>query len=165
MAQAPNANARRAGGLTAIVGSVAAAALLILTPAKEGTKLTTYRDPVGVLTYCTGATENAQWGKSYTPEQCKAQLDYDLARHAEGISRCVNMEKLTDGQKIAYVDFAFNVGVTAFCGSTVARKANAGDLRGSCDALLMWDKAGGRVLPGLVLRRQQERAFCLGGEP
>lgn len=157
-------NKHKAGGLAAIVGSSVAAILLIFTPTKEGTVLKTYRDPIGVLTYCTGATENAQWGKTYTMEECRAQLDYDLARHAEGISRCVNMDKLTDGQKIAYVDFSFNVGVSAFCGSTVARKANAGDLRGSCDALLMWDKAGGRVLPGLVLRRQQERAYCLGGK-
>ena len=66
-------------GLVAIVGSAAAAGLLVLTPAEEGTVYKTYRDLGGVLTYCTGATENAIWGKTYTPAECKAQLDKDLA--------------------------------------------------------------------------------------
>lgn len=155
----------RRGGLAAIVGAIAAAAIVVFTPSNEGTVLKTYRDPAGVLTYCTGATEDAQWGRTYTREECLAQLDHDLTRHAAGIAQCVDMDKLTDGQKIAYVDFAFNVGVTAFCRSTVARKAKVGDMQGSCDALLMWDKAGGKVLPGLVKRRQAERTYCLGGKP
>lgn len=147
-------------GLAAIVGSAAAAVLLIFTPAREGTILKTYKDIGGVLTYCTGATEDAQWGKTYTPEECKAQLDRDLARHAEGVMACMHVP-LSDGQKVAYVDFAYNVGVSAFCGSTVARKANLGDLRGSCDALLMWNKAGGKVWLGLTKRREAERELCL----
>jgi len=45
----------------------------------------------------------------------------------------------------------------------MARKANAGDLRGACDALLLWNKAGGQVVRGLDRRRQAERALCLRG--
>lgn len=149
-------------GLVAIIGAAAAAALYMLTPAMEGTVYKTYRDPANVLTYCTGATENAAWGKTYTPAECQAQLDRDLARHAEGISKCVKLESMTIGQRVAFVDFAYNVGVGAFCGSTVARKANVGDLVGACNALMMWDKAGGKVLPGLVKRRTIEREYCLG---
>lgn len=149
-------------GLAAIVGCAAAACLYIVTPAQEGTVTRTYRDVGGVLTYCTGATENAQWGKTYTPEECRAQLDRDLARHAEGVMACTHAP-LTDGQKAAYVDFAFNVGVAAYCGSTVARKANAGDRAGSCDALLMWNKVNGVAVRGLTNRRQIERNICLKG--
>lgn len=150
--------------LAAIVGAVSASALLAFTPAHEGTVLTTYRDIGGVLTYCTGATENAIYGKTYTPEECRAQLDYDLARHAAGVMQCVHVP-LTDGQKTAYVDFAYNVGVRAFCGSTVARKANQGDVIGSCNALLAWNMAGGKVWAGLTKRREDERRICLGGKP
>lgn len=149
-------------GLAAIVGTAAAIALLVLTPKFEGTKLPTYRDLGGVLTYCTGATENAQWGKVYTPEQCRAQLDRDLERHARGVMACVR-GPLTDGQRVAFVDAAFNIGVSAFCGSSMARKANAGDMAGACDALLLWDKVGGKPVRGLTLRRQAEREICRKG--
>ena len=155
----------RRAGLAGIVGAVAAGALLHLAPRFEGTKLTTYRDLGGVLTYCTGATENAQWGKTYTPEQCRAQLDRDLERHAAGIARCVPMDRLTDGQMVAFVDVAYNIGVSAFCGSSMARRANAGDMVGACDALLLWNKVGGKAVRGLALRRQAEREICLRGLP
>lgn len=148
--------------LISIVGAAAAVALIHITSSFEGTKLTTYRDIGGVLTYCTGATENAQWGKTYTLEECRAQLDADLARHADGISKCVDMDRLTDGQKIAFVDVAYNIGVSAFCGSSMARKANAGDMAGACAALSMWDKVGGKPVAGLTRRRAEERKICEG---
>jgi len=159
--------------LIAIVGAAAASGLMLLVPAQEGTVNKTYRDIGGVLTYCTGATENAIWGKTYTNEECRAQLDKDLARHAEGVMSCIHVP-LTDGQKIAFVDAAYNIGVFRFCSSSIARKANAGDLRGSCDALLLYDgidklvkqKDGTMlkvhiVIPPLLKRRQKEREICL----
>ncbi len=154
-------------GLGAIVGAAAAAALLVLTPKFEGTELTTYRDLGGVLTYCTGATENAQWGKTYTPGECQEQLKRDLARHAAGIHECLRPSwgRLTYGQRVAFVDAAYNIGVFAFCGSSMARRANAGDIVGACDALLMWNKVKGREVAGLTRRRQAERELCLRGLP
>lgn len=152
-------------GLAAIIGATAATAVLIFTANNEGTVTHTYMDKMsGILTYCNGATENAAWGREYTPTQCRAQLDRDLARHAEGVMACVHAP-LTDGQKVAFVDLAYNVGVSAFCHSTAARLANSGDLVGSCDALLPWDKAGGVVYPGLTRRRKVEREICLGKKP
>ena len=148
-------------GLLAIVGAGAAAVLLAFTPVQEGRSLTTYRDIGGVLTYCDGATENARAGQVYTPAQCDAQLDRDLERHAAGIAKCIPMERLTDGQRVAFVDAAFNIGVSAFCGSSMARKTNAGDMAGACDALLLWNRAGGREVVGLTKRRQRERELCM----
>jgi lysozyme len=149
-------------GLLALVGAVAAGALLAFTPLQEGRVLKTYRDIGGVLTYCDGATENAQAGRTYMPAECDAQLDRDLERHAAGVMACVHVP-LTDGQKVAFVDAAYNIGVPAFCGSSMARRANAGDLVGACDALLMWNRADGRVVLGLTRRRQRERELCLHG--
>ena len=148
--------------LAAIIGTAAAAGVLVLTPLWEGTKLKTYKDMGGVLTYCTGATESAQWGKEYTPAQCRAQLDRDLARHAEGMMACLRVPT-TDGQRIAFTDIAFNIGVAGFCNSSMARRTNAGDARGGCDALLKWNKVQGREIRGLTLRRQAEHAICLRG--
>ena len=61
-------------------------------------------------------------------------------------------------------------GRTAYCGSTTAKRFNAGDWKGACRALNeadngrpQWVTAGGRVLPGLVKRRAEERALCERG--
>jgi lysozyme len=62
----------------------------------------------------------------------------------------------------AAVSLAYTIGGQAFCGSTVARRFNAGDYEGACNAFLMWDKFRGRTLPGLVARRERERLLCLG---
>ncbi len=148
-------------GLVAIIGASAAAALYMLVPQQEGYKPTTYKDPVGILTYCTGATENAVWGKTYTTEECRAQLDKDLSEAAEGVMACIKVP-LNVGQRVAYVDAAYNIGVGAFCGSSMARATNAGHDASGCDALVMWNKAGGKVLPGLTKRRAIEREYCLG---
>lgn len=152
-------------GLVGIVGGAAAACLLQLVPAHEGTVYKTYRDLGGVLTYCTGATENAQWGKTYSPAECAAQLDYDLARHAAGIAKCVPMQLLTDGQKVAFVDTTYNIGVAAFCNSSMARLTNYGDMAGACAALSKWVNVNGKPVQGLINRRATTRAFCEGRKP
>lgn len=159
--------------LIAIVGAAAASGLMLFVPAQEGTVYKTYKDIGGVLTYCTGATEDAMWGKTYTPAECKAQLDKDLARHAEGVMSCVHAP-LTDGQKIAFVDVAYRIGVVGFCDSSIAIRANAGDLVGSCNALLMYDginkwviqedgtkKKIHIIIPGIANRAKREREICL----
>lgn len=155
---------RNKRSLAAIIGAAAAAGALVVVPKWEGTELKTYKDIAGILTYCTGATENAMWGKTYTVDECKAQLDYDLARHAEGMMACIKVP-LTDGQKIAFTSVTYNIGISAFCGSSMARRANAGDLAGSCAALSMWNKAGGREVLGLTRRRADERVICEGRKP
>jgi len=66
---------------------------------------------------------------------------------------------------VAFVDIAYNIGVSGFCGSSMARRTNAGDMVGACNALLMWDKVGGKEVRGLTRRRQAERELCLKGLP
>lgn len=153
--------------LTGVVGAVAAAGLLSFTPKWEGTVYHTYRDMGGVLTYCTGATENAQWGKTYTPQQCLDQLDRDLAKHAEEIRPCFrNFDKLTDGQKIAFVDTAYNAGSAGVCRSSMARYANAGNMAAACAALSTYRATvHGQPVRGLINRRAQVRAICEGRKP
>lgn len=145
--------------LIAQLGAGAAALLLAMVPVFEGTILRTYRDPIGVLTSCVGHTgAELRMGQRWTPEQCQQQLAADLLHHAAALD-CITAP-LTEGQKAAFVSFAFNVGNKAFCGSTLARKANAGDLAGACAELSRWTYAGGRQLPGLIKRRAAEREMC-----
>lgn len=55
------------------------------------------------------------------------------------------------------------IGAGSYCRSTVARRFNAGNWRGGCDAMLAWKYAGGRLVRGLELRRQRERTMCMEG--
>jgi lysozyme len=145
--------------LIAKIGAVAAAAAVAFVASKEGTILRTYRDPIGIITACTGHVDpSLRLGTRYTPEQCRDMLYSDLAKHADDLD-CVR-GPLNDNQKVALLSFAFNVGRPAFGGSTLVRKANAGDMPGACAELSRWVMAGGKTLPGLVSRRAAERALC-----
>jgi lysozyme len=75
------------------------------------------------------------------------------------------MQLLTDGQKVAFVDTAYNIGVAAFCNSSMARLTNYGDMPGACAALSKWVYVNGQVVNGLVNRRRVARAFCEGRKP
>lgn len=126
----------------------------------EGTVDHTYRDPIGIKTACTGHVDaTLQMGQTFTPEQCGEMLGADLSIAAHGVQDCIKVETSVN-ELAAYTSFAFNVGVTAFCDSTAARKLNAGDHRGACAELSKWTLAGGKSLPGLVRRRAAERSLC-----
>jgi lysozyme len=77
-----------------------------------------------------------------------------------GVDGCIH-HQLPPQRKAAYTSAAYNIGVDAFCRSSMARKENAGDVQGACDALLLYVYAKGVKLPGLVKRREQERELCL----
>lgn len=148
------------GGALAIkIGAGAVALCIPLVLYFEGMLLRSYRDPIGIITSCVGHTgPELRMGQTYTRAQCEGQLMADLLEHAEALE-CIKAP-MTDGQKAAFLSFAFNVGETSFCKSTLARKANAGDMRGACAELSRWTYAGGKELPGLVKRRAAERKVC-----
>lgn len=153
------------GGLAAIVGAAAATLLYVTIPKDEGLRYVGYLDIVGIPTKCTGDTSGVVVGKRYTAAECRESLDKALIAHAKPVMACtpgLRPDGL-DNQRAAAVSLAYNIGTTAYCRSTAARKFNAGDIRGACDAFLRWNNAGGRVIKGLTLRRQRERALCLTG--
>ena len=150
--------------LVAKIGAGATALAVPLVMLYEGTVLQSYRDPIGIVTACVGHTgPELRMGQRYTRQQCEDMLYGDLLKHAQALD-CIK-RPMTDGQKAAFVSFAFNVGNKAFCDSTLARKANAGDMPGACAELSRWTRAGGRELPGLVKRRAAERELCERGLP
>lgn len=147
--------------LTAKIGAAAVALAVPLVMHYEGTVFRTYRDPIGVLTACVGHTgPELRMGQTFSKAQCADLLDGDLLKHAEALD-CIDRE-LPPGPTAAFLSFAFNVGKPAFCGSTLVRKANAGDIAGACAELSRWTFAGGKQWPGLVKRRAAERAICEG---
>lgn len=131
----------------------------------EGLRLKAYIPiPGDVPTVCFGETRGVKMGDQYTPEQCRVMLGDGLAKFEAGIRKClVAPDNIPDKPYVAFLSLSYNIGQKAFCGSTVARRANSGDLRGACEAITAWNKAGGRVVQGLVNRRAAERKMCLEG--
>ena len=73
-------------------GAIAIAAVIV--SAAEGLVLSTYPDVGGVPTDCYGETKDAEWGKTYTKEQCDAQLSERLVEFNEGVNSCVTLNFL-----------------------------------------------------------------------
>jgi lysozyme len=86
-------------------------------------------------------------------------LEKDLAHFVRGVDRLCPLT--TDGQKSALVSFAFNVGLGNLQRSSIRMRHNRRDYDGAAEAFMMWTKAAGKVLPGLVRRREDERRLYL----
>ena len=145
------------------VGLAAVIALAAPLIAKwEGVRYAPYRDAVGVLTVCYGHTgRDIVASKTYTKAECQAFLDADMAIADAAVRRCIPVPMLRQVEA-ALVSATFNLGPQVVCGSTVQRKALANDWPGACAAIDLYNKGGGRVMRGLVLRRADERALCQG---
>jgi len=141
----------------------------------EGFMLRPYRDPVGYWTIGVGhlftkselssgkvliGGKNVVWREGITEEQVDDLLSQDLARFEDAV-RKVEVP-LTQNQFDALVSFAFNVGTGAFARSTLLSKLNQGHYDQVPAQLRRWVFAGGRVLKGLVKRRETEVAMWNG---
>jgi lysozyme len=138
---------------------------LTLVAGWEGLYTHAYRDPIGVVTICYGVTSAdrpVRMGDTYSKEECEKFLEKDLDRYNAQARRCIpKIDEFPPHRHAAIVSFVYNVGEGNLCKSSVARYLNQGDVQRGCDALLLWNRAGGRVLPGLTNRRQAERTLCL----
>lgn len=131
----------------------------------EGCRLTAYQDSVGVWTIGYGLTSAAGLitvgkGLTITQKQADDYLVAALAKYEAAVSKAIS-RTMTQAQFDAFVSLCYNIGPGAFAGSTVVKRFNAGDIAGAADAILMWNKAGGKVLKGLENRRADERALFL----
>ena len=100
------------------------------------------------------------WDRSLSMDEVNQILSQDLARFETGVLRlCPN--GLTPGRFGALVSFAFNVGLGNLQRSSIRMKHNRGEYEEAAEAFMMWTKAGGKELPGLVKRRKDERNLYL----
>jgi lysozyme len=156
-----------AGRASRVKRSAAIAGLAVaLVGGFEGLRTAAYIDPVGIPTICFGETRGVRMGDAATKSQCEGMLIDRLDEFSAGIDKCLPRD-LPPRTYVAFLSAAYNIGVPAFCGSSMARKSTVGDLIGACDALLLWNRVtmgGVRVaLPGLSNRRKEERDLCLAG--
>ena len=90
-------------------------------------------------------------------------LAQDLGRFERGVARYCPIATTHQGIFDALVSFAFNVGLGNLQRSSLRMKTNRGEFEDAADEFLKWTKAAGKVLPGLVKRRNDERALYLSG--
>jgi lysozyme len=101
------------------------------------------------------------WNRTFTMDEVNAILAKDLERFERGVLKyCPNA-----GSKQSWIDalvsFSFNVGLGTLQRSTLRQKHNRGDYQGAADEFLKYTKSGGKVLKGLVNRRNDERAIYI----
>ena len=144
-----------------IASLVVSAAALVGIAVHEGYRGEAYRDAVGIPTIGFGETAGVKMGDKTTPGRSLVQLLGSTNRHADAIRKCIAVP-LYQHEFDAYVSLSYNIGPGAFCQSTLVKKLNAGDYAGACEEIKRWNRAGGKVLPGLTKRREQEYQLCKG---
>ncbi|MDE6608356.1 MAG: N-acetylmuramoyl-L-alanine amidase [Lachnospiraceae bacterium] len=127
----------------------------------EGCKLEAYKCPAGVWTIGYGHTANVKEGDRLSSQaQAKALLKEDLKKYGGYVNDCVRKGiitfPLTQNRFDALISFCYN------CGNGSLQKLVAGRNESVvAEKILQYNKGGGRVLPGLVKRREEERALFL----
>lgn len=134
---------------------------LALIKNAEGLRLKAYRCPAGVWTIGYGSTgPHVKAGTVITRETAEEMLRADVEGFEQVVASAVSAP-LSSNQFSALVSFAYNVGSRKFRDSTLLWKLNRKDYAGAAEEFKKWVRGGGKVLPGLVKRRQAERALFL----
>lgn len=135
----------------------------------EGVRFKPYRDAIGLWTVGVGhligdgTSLPDSWNKTFSSGEVDVILSRDLARFEAGVERmCPN--GLTQPRFDALVSISFNFGLGTLQRSSIRMRHNRGDYEGASNAFLLYTKAGGKVLKGLVTRRNDERAVYLSQE-
>lgn len=129
----------------------------------EGCKLKAYRCPANICTIGYGHTSAAgapevHEGMAITQKEAEDILHRDLKKFEAAVERMVKVH-ISQNQYDVLVDFAYNVGISALEKSSLLKKINTAKFNEVPDELMKWTKGGGKVLPGLVRRRQAEIAW------
>jgi len=128
----------------------------------EGFRGTAYLCPAGVPTIGWGFTAGVSIGDTMTVTEANERLVNDLAIYGESVQTAV-VGVCTQTEFDALCSLAWNIGIAGMRKSSVIRLHNAGDKAAAARAFGLWNKAGGRVMPGLVRRRSAEAALYLAG--
>ncbi len=127
-----------------------------------------YDDPVGHCTVgyghlvhlgrCDGRSSEGEFRQGLSEQKGRELLQKDVVRYEEGVNNAITVP-LNQNQFDALVSFTYNLGVGALQNSTLRRKLNTGDYKSVPEELRRWNKAGGKILEGLVRRREAEIAL------
>ena len=110
-----------------------------------------------------GETEGVKEGDVWTQQEADTRFLVRLRGfYLSVLKSCPQLHLEPPSRIAACVSLAYNIGKAAFAASTVCARTKRRDFEGAANAFLLWNKAGGRVMRGLTLRRQRERSLYLG---
>jgi lysozyme len=136
---------------------------LALIKRAEGLRLDSYRDAVGIATVGYGHTgPDVRIPMTITPGEAERLLHEDVTRFENGVTNCLGGCPTNSDQFSAMVSLSYNIGLGNFATSTVLKRHRLGNYAMAANAFRLWNKAKGKVLPGLTKRREDERALYLG---
>ena len=137
-------------------------ALFKMVSVFEGCRLRAYQDIVGVWTIGWGETLGVVEGMAWTQQEADDRLRVRLLQFLMAVyKRCPQLWLEPDERAIACTSLAYNIGVGAFGASSVSRQTKYRAYDSAANSFLLWNKAGGRVIRGLTLRREAERTMYL----
>lgn len=131
-----------------------------LIKVSEGFEGTAYKCPAGVWTYGYGWTHGVKEGDTITEEKASELVEQEVMKIAGQVKTVLGdnvFAKLTENQVCALIDFVYNLGLGNFKDSTLCRMIKDGQIMEAGNQFERWVKAGGKVLPGLVKRREAEK--------
>lgn len=121
-----------------------------------------YVCPAGVLTDGIGNTHGVKQGARKSDEQIAADWEKNILQAESCVNKYGNGNKLSQGQFDAVTSITFNAGCPQMQKSTMYRMLREGKFTEACYQFPRWTYGGGKQLPGLVIRREKEKALCLG---
>jgi len=127
----------------------------------EGCKLTAYTCPAGVLTIGYGTTDGVKPGDKITQDMADLMLMRDVWKFEKGVKNLVHYD-VNANQLSACTALAYNIGLGNFGNSTLLRMINAGSVEAAAEQFPRWNRSAGRIMAGLVKRREAERLLYLG---
>jgi lysozyme len=127
----------------------------------EGLRLEAYKCPADVWTIGYGHTNKVKPGDAITEGEADILLALDVQEAERAVSSYVDVD-INQNQFDALVSFVYNLGAGNFKSSTLLKKLNQGDYLGAANEFQRWNKAGGKVLRGLVRRREAEANLFIG---
>lgn len=138
----------------------------------EGLRLTAYPDPgtggepwtIGYGTTSSAGVGKITKGMKITQVQAESMLVRSLTDYELGVTHALR-SPVTQHQFDALVSLAYNIGVANMSRSSVVKYLNAGQVEKAAGAFMLWNKAAGRVMPGLTRRRAAERELFLKPDP
>lgn len=149
--------------LAMVMGTAAAATAITVTGASEGLSLQPYWDAIGkVTTYCYGETDPKDIRPRYTRAECDEKLAAGLLERYVILRKCVpSMDRLTDGEKVAYLDLAYNVGTGLVCSNSIPKLIAADRRVDACEKTKEYVYARGTWIQGLFNRRVRVYDVCV----
>jgi lysozyme len=132
----------------------------------EGLRLKAYLDSANIPTIGYGSTKNpftgvkVKMGDSISKETALSWLQEEIRFRTSAIKKLLKRNP-TGNQLTAMTSLAYNIGLGAFQRSCILKNFNSGNIKAAADCFLLYNRAGGKVLPGLVKRRQLEKDLFL----